>query len=178
MATFRLAWTNFLKDYYKSILSITKYHVFSIKDDHPYNIILQEYSRAERESLNICKRPIPEGIFPQQIQAKGLDLERQWYLYEKIRPFCSCTLAGDITCPRPTEPKPTAGALALEHTDVVDGTTEATGTKRPQKPVTCSYARVKATQNEHVPNTHFLFIHLYNVKQSPIIHFTVKLYVK
>ena len=134
-------WTNFLKDYYKSIPSITKYHVFSVKDEHPYNIILQEHSRAERESLNISKRPIPEGIFPQQIQAKGLDLERQWYLYEKIRPFCSCTLAGDITCPRPTEPKPTAGSLALEYTDVVDGPTEATGTKRPRKPVTCSLCK-------------------------------------
>ena len=33
-------WRNFLKDYYKSIQSITKYQVFNIKDDHPYNIIL------------------------------------------------------------------------------------------------------------------------------------------
>ena len=144
-------WTNFLKEYYKSISSITKYHVFSVKDDHPYNIILQEHSRAERESLNFSKYPIPEGVFLQQIQAKGLDLERQCYLYEKIRPFCSCTLAGDITCPRSTEPKPTPGALALEHTDVVDGPTEATGTKRPQKPLTCSLCKGEGHTNEHVP---------------------------
>ena len=132
--------------------------MFSIKDDHPYNIILQEHSRAERESLDISKRPIPEGIFPQQIQAKGLDLERQWYLYEKIRPFCSCTLAGDITCPRPTEPKPTAGALALEHTDVVDGPTEATGTKHPQKPVTYSLCKGEG-QTKRTCTQHTLFIH-------------------
>ena len=100
-------------------LMAKKYHVLSVKDDHPYNIILQEHSRAERESYNISKCPIPEDVFPQQIQAKLLYLERQWYLYETVRPFCSCTLAGDITCPRPTEPKPTAGALALEHTNVI-----------------------------------------------------------
>ena len=40
-----------------------------------------------------------------------------------------------------TEPKPTPGALALEHTDVVDGPTKATGTKRPQKPLTCSLCK-------------------------------------
>ena len=72
-------WTDFLKDYNKSIASTTKYHVFNVKNDHPYNITLQEHSRAEKESVNISKCSIPEGVFPQHINAKGLDLERQWY---------------------------------------------------------------------------------------------------
>ena len=92
--------------------------------------------------------------------------------------FCSCTLVGNITCPRPTEPKPTAGALALstQMLQMVLLRQQAQSVHVSHLPVV--YARVKATQNEHVPNTHFLFIHLHNVKQSPIIHFTVKLYVK
>ena len=65
-------WTEFLKDYYKSLPSISKYHIFSVTDDHPYNIILQEHCKAEKESLNISKLFIPEGIFPKQIHAKRL----------------------------------------------------------------------------------------------------------
>ena len=130
---------------------MTKYHVSSVKDDHPYNIILLEHSRAERENLNISKRPIAEGVLPQQIQAKGLDLERQCYLYEKIQTFCSCTLVGNITCPRPTEPKPTAGALALstQMLQMVLLRQQAQSVHVSHLPVV--YARAKATQNEHVP---------------------------
>ena len=62
--------------------------------------------------------------------------------------FCSCTLAGDITCPRPTEPKSTAGTSALEHTNIVDGSTEATGTKRPRKPRTCSLCKVEGHKKQ------------------------------
>ena len=40
------------------------------------------------------------------ILPKGLELERQWYLYEKICPLCHTNLARDLTCPKPTLPKP------------------------------------------------------------------------
>ena len=134
-------WTEFLKQYYKTIPSITKYHVFIVKQDQPFSIILKQHSRAEKESLNIGKQPVPEGTLPLEIHAKGLDLERQWYLYEKIRPFCSCTLAGDITCPKPSEPKPTVGDLAQEHMAAVHSPIMPGSTKRPRKSVTCSLCK-------------------------------------
>ena len=64
-------WTNFLKDYYKSIPPITKYHVFSVKDDHPYNIILQEQSRAERESLTLVSAPSQRVSFHSKSKPSG-----------------------------------------------------------------------------------------------------------
>ena len=43
------------------------------------------------------------------VTPKGLDAQRQWYLYEQIRPFCHSNLAKDITCPKPTVSKPCGG---------------------------------------------------------------------
>jgi hypothetical protein len=43
---------------------------------------------------------LPEQIFP-----KGLPLQRQWYLYDKIREYCSPETK-DITCPLPSHPRP------------------------------------------------------------------------
>ena len=46
------------------------------------------------------------SLLPEEVKPKGLELERQWYLYEKIRPLCHTNLARDLTCPKPTLPKP------------------------------------------------------------------------
>ena len=36
----------------------------------------------------------------------GLDIQRQWYLYENIRQHFKSTLAAEKTCPKPKLPKP------------------------------------------------------------------------
>ncbi len=46
------------------------------------------------------KTLLSSRIFP-----KGLDLDRQWYLYDKIRVLCHSNLSRDITCPEPSQPK-------------------------------------------------------------------------
>ena len=38
---------------------------------------------------------------PPTITPAGMSAERQHYLYEKIRPFCSSEEAAALTCPRP-----------------------------------------------------------------------------
>ena len=43
-------------------------------------------------------------LLPDVVEPKGLDAKRQWYLYDKIRPFC--TEGKDITCPLPSCSKP------------------------------------------------------------------------
>ena len=89
-------WSEFLKQYYKTIPSLTKYHNFIVRQDHPAKIIIKEHSQAAAESLIIGTRPVPKGVLPTQIHHKGLDAERQWYLYERIRPFCSSILATNL----------------------------------------------------------------------------------
>ena len=37
---------------------------------------------------------------PNKIIPSGIDAQRQWYLYEQIRPLCGSNLAADLTCPK------------------------------------------------------------------------------
>ena len=41
----------------------------------------------------------------------GLNIDRQWYLFDKIREFCHLNLA-DVTCPEPTQPQQSTAATA------------------------------------------------------------------
>ena len=50
---------------------------------------------------------------PSELPRKGLDAMRQWYLYQEIRPLCYDNK--DITCPKPTMPKPEIAIV--EHVD-------------------------------------------------------------
>jgi hypothetical protein len=50
---------------------------------------------------------------PSELPRKGLDAMRQWYLYQEIRPLCYGNK--DITCPKPTVPKPER--TIVEHVD-------------------------------------------------------------
>ena len=56
-------------------------------------------------TIDLCKEPswrptateLPDRIIP-----PGLSLERQWYLFEKVREYCP-DHCKDLVCPRPTE---------------------------------------------------------------------------
>jgi hypothetical protein len=48
--------------------------------------------------------PDPKEL-PSIVSPKGLSAERQWYLYDSIRPFCPND-DKDTTCPLPDVPKP------------------------------------------------------------------------
>ena len=50
-------------------------------------------------------------MMPDKTDIPGLDLKRQWYLYEQIRPHCKSNLAADLTCPKPKSPKPSSGTI-------------------------------------------------------------------
>ena len=39
---------------------------------------------------------------PEQIPLKGLSLDKQWYLHEHIREYCTTEEAADSTCPKPS----------------------------------------------------------------------------
>ena len=72
----------------------------------------KEYANSEEQTFNIFKKGVTasslKGRKPTPILPKGLDTKRQWYLYDEIRPFCSTNLAKDVTCPKPSVPRPDA----------------------------------------------------------------------
>ena len=139
-------WVEFLKQYYRPIPSISKYHTFIAEHDHGNRIIVKENSTAEEQIVNIGVQPAPEGDFPVQILPKGLDLERKWYLYEKIRPFCSSNLSADLTCPKPTEPKPSSNPAPTPSSPAASA-----GTKRQRSQVTCSACKCQGHTKRTCP---------------------------
>ena len=44
-------------------------------------------------------------MMPTEKTIPGLDLKRQWYLFEQICPHCKTNLSKDFSCPRPSAPK-------------------------------------------------------------------------
>lgn len=50
---------------------------------------------------------MPSSIGPTQLAPPGLPIDRQWYLYHKIRDFITSPASQDITCPKPAIPMET-----------------------------------------------------------------------
>ena len=98
-------WSAYLSNYFKSIPSILSYHNFSISDSCPGIVSLREYSDGEEVRIDIMKENADLSTLstlPEAAVIPGLDLQRQWYLYENIRQHCKSTLSADITCPKPS----------------------------------------------------------------------------
>ena len=66
---------------------------------------------------------VPSAL-PPTIQPCGLTNERQWYLFDKIREFCPEQCC-DLTCPRPTVPRPTSSSRNTPEVDEVPDTPES-----------------------------------------------------
>ena len=127
-------WSSFLTQYFKPIPHILSYQVFHISSCQPGRVSLQKYSSSPKESVSILRDlDIPIGELPDEIPLNGLSIERQWYLYEQIREFCTTVEAADTTCPKPSLPKPNSSSS----TEVQ--TTEAETNKKQQR--LCSVCR-------------------------------------
>ena len=60
-------------------------------------------SDGEERSIQLLKDPTwkpTASQLPPVIVPNGLSLERQWYLFDKIREFCSDE-SKDLVCPKP-----------------------------------------------------------------------------
>ena len=100
-------WSVHFTRFFKSIPNITTYHNFRMKSSHPGTVFLRTYSDSDEAQWTILKSDfssVSTGM-PEKTVIPGMSLERQWYLYEQIRPHCKSTLAADITCPKPSLPK-------------------------------------------------------------------------
>ena len=100
-------WSNFFEDHVIKIAlkGISQLHHFRFTATHPGTVFVKASSDGVERSIQLLKDPswkptatnLPPVIIP-----NGLSLERQWYLFEKIREFCADE-AKDLVCPKPKQ---------------------------------------------------------------------------
>lgn len=139
-------WTAFLSKFFRSIPNILSYHRFSVSSGEEGIVNLRQYSDSPNQSYKILKSGTCASSvvgFPEPIDVPGLDLARQWYLYENIRQHCKSTLAADITCPKPSQPKPTQKKPANQSSDEVQPVSDTiTPGPSPKKRRVCSQCKL------------------------------------
>ena len=84
-------WAGFFAPNLKRVPHIKKQHHFVFTTTKPRIVSVREFSDTELTELKLQKDPrwTPSHDFPDEIQPRGLSLERQWHLYDKIREYCS-----------------------------------------------------------------------------------------
>ena len=96
-------WQTYLSPNFEKIPNIKRFHQFIFLADHPV-VICKLYSDSEETKLDMCVNPLWQpsiSDLPPVVQPQELSPERQPYLYEKIRPFCT-DRSMDLTCPIPS----------------------------------------------------------------------------
>lgn len=106
-------WSTYLSKIFCTIPNITSYHNFRISSSKPGIVSTYQFSDSLKGvEIDIMKPGIlPTSLptcMPEKTYIPGLDLKRQWYLYENIRMHCKSNLTADLTCPKPSAPKPSA----------------------------------------------------------------------
>lgn len=98
-------WQDYFATYCTKVAGIKKLHHLRFDSAHPGYIFVKEKSGSPEVKRCILKdktwSPTVEQL-PPVLTPSGLSLQRQWYLYEKIREYCPDNFQ-DITCPRPDQ---------------------------------------------------------------------------
>ena len=128
-------WAQFFSTFFCNLPNITSYHHFRADSTKPGYIFAKEH--CDSSETEFCMLKHHHSIdsmndLPSEIRPPGIDPARQWYLYENIRPFCGSVLAGDLTCPMPSVPKP--GSI----NEIVPSTSSGSSRKRVPPPPTTS----------------------------------------
>ena len=98
-------WDSFLGDYFKKLIGVTTYQHFRFAAATPGRVFCKEYSDSKEVAVKLLRRDsfTPAiGMLPPIIPPQGLSLDRQTYLFEKIREFCDADQQ-DRVCPRPRQ---------------------------------------------------------------------------
>ena len=105
-----LQWKLYLSQYFKPLKNLSKFHHFTMRSDRPGIVQCKVLTDSPPVDVNILKKGVClTPAMPEPMPQSGLDLQRQWYLYEQIRGFCSSTCAKDLCCPKPIAPKQVSG---------------------------------------------------------------------
>ena len=149
-------WSSFLGEYFRTIPNITKYHHFSVSQENPSEIVSKIFAESPEEHHTMFKRGVTASsitdALPKVVKPKGLDAQRQWYLYEQVRPFCHSNLAKDLTCPKPTVPKPGEASAPSCSQSLSTSVTQPTPTRK-RKAVNTSSQSKSAPQRKRQKKT-------------------------
>jgi len=97
-------WQSFFSQYFLKLKGIKKLHHIRFSSDSPGCIFTRERADSAEVKVNLLKSSAthPEFSAPSRLVPTGLSLQRQWYLFSKIREFCPENTR-NIVCPHPTE---------------------------------------------------------------------------
>ena len=96
-------WHEYLSPHFKKLEGIKKYHHFAITSSAPGVVTVSHHSSASSTDVTLLSskswKPTSQDM-PELLTPNGLSNKRKWYLYEKIRQYCSDE-SKDIVCPKP-----------------------------------------------------------------------------
>jgi len=98
-------WSQFFEDHVikTALKGITKFQHFRFTHTNPGVVYVKSSSSGDEKKISLLKdqswQPSPNQL-PQVVVPNGLPPERQVYLYEKIREFCT-DATKDLVCPKP-----------------------------------------------------------------------------
>ena len=98
-------WSKFFDEHFKrtAFADIKSHHYFHFDASSPGVVHVQDTCDAPKKAISVLKDPSwrpPPSALPEVIIPAGLSLERQLYLFEKIREFCNPDVR-DTVCPQP-----------------------------------------------------------------------------
>ncbi len=100
-------WSTYFSKEMDKVIGIKKFQHFNFDNSIKGSVQYRTVCDSQRTTFQIVKSAAwtpSSSVLPDIVAPKGLDAKRQWYLYDKIRPFC--TDGKDTTCPLPSCSKP------------------------------------------------------------------------
>ena len=142
-------WTDFFAPRMKKIAGIKKLHHFRMTSSSPGCVYVKnQFDSPTEERIDLLKAPWSPNHdeLPTVVPPRGLSAERQWYLYEQIRPFCPDE-DKDSVCPRPSVPKPGGSRQTIPHP-----TDDSTGPPPPKRVRVCGLCKETGHDRRTCPN--------------------------
>jgi hypothetical protein len=140
-------WKSFLNAMFKPIPNITTYHHFRFEKKSPGVVFVRELVGSPEKAIVISsQKTLDPKDLPQEVVPKGMNATRRWYLFDEIAKFCSSPETARITCPRPSDPKPSVGHAASLQTEGDSTTTDSTTTEgvgKGKRKRTCSHCHLE-----------------------------------
>lgn len=133
-------WSQFFEQHFRNtaFAGIKSYHHFHFDANTPGVVHVQTASDQPQKAIKVLQdpswKPSPSEL-PDIVPPAGLSLDRQWYLYEKIREFCNPDVQ-DLVCPKPTGNYPKKSDSDQTRSEQQDSMEPA-----PKKPRLCSNCR-------------------------------------
>lgn len=124
----------------KRIPGIKKLHHFAFSRSDPRTVVCKEHNASTEKVMSMCDRvpTVDSKSLPAIVTPAGLSPERQWYLFESIRPLVP-ERSRDIICPKPTCERRTFAEARAEKAG-------PSGTGEKQKPGQVKRSSVKKTK--------------------------------